>query len=133
MPGDNPHETRCARSRLCASARIWLRVVTLTGHVDSHAEKWGAEQAAQRVSGVKAIAVDMRVKLPGTRERTDADIARAAMMPRIGRVSASGLLHGLPDAPVLHTHEREIGGSPVDAPARLAQDSFMHENMRSHT
>ncbi len=53
-------------------------VVTLTGTVDSYAEKWAAERAAQRVFGVNALAVELEVKLPGTSERTDADIARAA-------------------------------------------------------
>ncbi|WP_404377609.1 BON domain-containing protein [Vreelandella aquamarina] len=52
-------------------------IVTLAGHVDSYAEKWHAEQAAQRVSGVKGVAVEMDVKLPGENQRTDADIARA--------------------------------------------------------
>ena len=28
-------------------------IVTLAGHVSSYAEKWNAERAAQRVSGVK--------------------------------------------------------------------------------
>ena len=53
-------------------------VVTLAGHVDSYAEKWGAENAAQRVAGVKAMAIEMHVKLPGASERTDADIAKTA-------------------------------------------------------
>jgi osmotically-inducible protein OsmY len=53
-------------------------IVTLAGHVDTYAEKWDAERAAQRVSGVKAIAVEMDVKLSGTNKRTDADIARSA-------------------------------------------------------
>jgi osmotically-inducible protein OsmY len=53
-------------------------VVTLAGHVDSYADKWNAERAAQRVKGVKALAVEIDVKLPGTSERNDADIARAA-------------------------------------------------------
>ena len=52
-------------------------IVTLAGHVDSYAEKWHAEMAAQRVSGVKGVAVEMDVKLPGNNKRTDADIARA--------------------------------------------------------
>ncbi|MDR6536788.1 BON domain-containing protein [Variovorax soli] len=52
-------------------------VVTLTGHLGSHAEKYAAERAAQRVKGVKAIAVEINVKLPAGDERTDADIARA--------------------------------------------------------
>jgi osmotically-inducible protein OsmY len=53
-------------------------VVTLAGHVDSFAEKWNAEAAAQRVSGVKALAIEMEVMLPGSSRRTDADIARTA-------------------------------------------------------
>ena len=53
-------------------------VVTLAGHAGSFAEKWDAEQAAQRVSGVKALAVEIDVKLPSLSVRTDADIARTA-------------------------------------------------------
>lgn len=53
-------------------------IVTLAGHVSSFAEKWDAERAAQRVSGVKALAVEMDVKLSGSGKRTDADVARAA-------------------------------------------------------
>jgi osmotically-inducible protein OsmY len=52
-------------------------VVTLAGHVETYAEKWNAERAAQRVSGVKALAVEMDVKLAGLSERSDADIAHA--------------------------------------------------------
>ena len=53
-------------------------IVTLAGHVDSFAEKWNAETAAQRVSGVKALAIELEVTLPGSSRRTDADIARTA-------------------------------------------------------
>jgi VCBS repeat-containing protein len=53
-------------------------VVTLTGTVDSFAEKWAAEAAVKRLSGVKALAVELEVKLPGDCKRTDADIAEAA-------------------------------------------------------
>jgi osmotically-inducible protein OsmY len=53
-------------------------VVTLEGTVDSFAEKWAAERAVKRLSGVKALAVELEVKLPGSSERNDADIARAA-------------------------------------------------------
>jgi len=52
--------------------------VTLAGHVDSYTEKLAAERAAQRVSGVKGLAVEMDVRLPGLNKRTDADIARSA-------------------------------------------------------
>ena len=52
-------------------------IVTLAGHVSSYAEKWDAERAAQRVSGVRALAIEMDVKLPGSSKRNDADIARS--------------------------------------------------------
>jgi osmotically-inducible protein OsmY len=51
-------------------------VVTLVGQVDSYREKWHAEQAAQRVTGVQALAVELTVQLPGPHQRSDADIAR---------------------------------------------------------
>jgi osmotically-inducible protein OsmY len=53
-------------------------VVTLAGHVGSFVEKWEAERAAQRVSGVKALAIEMDVTLPGSSKRNDVDIARSA-------------------------------------------------------
>jgi osmotically-inducible protein OsmY len=54
-------------------------VVTLTGWVDSYAKKWAAERAAHRVRGVNAVANDVEVRLPSSAERTDADIAAAAV------------------------------------------------------
>ena len=51
-------------------------IVTLTGHVDSYGEKWNAERAAQRVCGVKALAVEIELNLPALTQRNDADIAR---------------------------------------------------------
>ncbi|WP_426146914.1 BON domain-containing protein [Polaromonas sp. DSR2-3-2] len=52
-------------------------VVTLTGHVNTYAEKINAEHAAERVAGVKALAVEMNVKLTGISKRTDSDIAHS--------------------------------------------------------
>ncbi len=54
-------------------------IVTLTGHVTSYAEKYAAERAAKRVYGVKAVANELDVKLPGSSKRTDEDIAAAAV------------------------------------------------------
>jgi osmotically-inducible protein OsmY len=54
-------------------------IVTLSGHVDSYVEKWSAETTAKRVHGVRAIANELEVRLPGTSKRTDEDIAAAAM------------------------------------------------------
>lgn len=60
-------------------AAVHNGVVTLTGYVSSYAEKLSAEHAAERVSGVKAIAEEIEVKLPGSNQRTDTDIAQAAL------------------------------------------------------
>ncbi len=54
-------------------------IVTLTGHVNSYWEKWNAERAALRLSGVRAVANELEVRLPTSSERTDEDIARAAV------------------------------------------------------
>ena len=54
-------------------------VVTLTGWVDSYTKKWAAEDAAHRVRGDKAVANDIEVRLPTSSQRTDADIAKAAL------------------------------------------------------
>ncbi|MEO7324935.1 MAG: BON domain-containing protein, partial [Dokdonella sp.] len=53
-------------------------IVTLSGHVESYAQKWAAERAAERVVGVRGLAVELDVILPGSSKRTDSDIARAA-------------------------------------------------------
>lgn len=54
-------------------------VVTLTGYVDSYLKKWSAEKAAHHVRGVKAVANELQVRLPSSSERTDSDIAKAAV------------------------------------------------------
>ena len=64
------------------AARIGVEVqdgvVTLAGDVGSYAEKWDAERAAQRVSGLKALAVEIAVMMPSLGQRADSDIARSA-------------------------------------------------------
>ena len=54
-------------------------IVTLNGTVNSFPEKWAAERAAQRVSGVKAVSDEIVVSLPGDNKHTDTDIARTAV------------------------------------------------------
>ena len=54
-------------------------VVTLTGSVTSYAQKRNAERAAKRVSGVKAVAEDLAIKLPGAALRGDTDIAQSIL------------------------------------------------------
>ncbi|MER7440637.1 BON domain-containing protein [Micromonospora avicenniae] len=53
-------------------------VVNLTGWVDSSARRWAATRCAQRVRGVRAVADDIEVRLPGSPGVTDAEIAIAA-------------------------------------------------------
>jgi len=53
-------------------------VVTLTGHIQTYAEKSAAERAARRVAGVKAVAVELDVKLSPSHQRSDTEIADAA-------------------------------------------------------
>lgn len=54
-------------------------VVTLSGTVNSFADKLQAERLAKRVAGVKAVANEIEVRLTAAAERTDADIAAAAL------------------------------------------------------
>lgn len=54
-------------------------VVTLRGAVDTYAQKYAAERAAERVSGVRAVAEELSVRLPGDLARSDSEIAHAAL------------------------------------------------------
>jgi osmotically-inducible protein OsmY len=54
-------------------------VTRLSGHVGTYAEKWASERAAERVSGVTALVSELDVHLPSSLERTDEDIAQAAV------------------------------------------------------
>jgi len=54
-------------------------VVTLSGHVSTYGEKFAAEKATKRVYGVKAVADELDVKLPGSSVITDGDIAQACL------------------------------------------------------
>jgi osmotically-inducible protein OsmY len=53
-------------------------VVTLTGHVPAYAQKIAAENAARRVKGVRAVAIDVEVRLPSEAKHDDEEIARRA-------------------------------------------------------
>lgn len=54
-------------------------VVTLTGAVRFERQKMVAERIAKAVAGVKAVADDIEVRLPGASKRNDTDIAIAAL------------------------------------------------------
>jgi osmotically-inducible protein OsmY len=52
-------------------------VVTLTGTVSSWAKRVAAQEAAHAVAGVRDVANDIKVRLPGDLVRTDTEIAQA--------------------------------------------------------
>ena len=53
-------------------------VVTLTGHLNTFAEKSAVERAVLRVRGVRALAIELDVKLAPDHRRSDSEIASAA-------------------------------------------------------
>jgi osmotically-inducible protein OsmY len=53
-------------------------VVTLSGHLESYAEKRAIEKALRRLQGVKAIALELDVRLAPDHQRSDTEIAQAA-------------------------------------------------------
>jgi osmotically-inducible protein OsmY len=54
-------------------------VVTLSGHVESFAEKYAAERTVRRVRGIKALAEELVVRLPSDRKTEDDEIAARAV------------------------------------------------------
>ena len=64
-----------------SSDKIFVHVfegaVSLSGAVDTYAERLAAEEATKRVSGVRTVCQDLAVELPAGHERIDADILGA--------------------------------------------------------
>ena len=54
-------------------------VVTLAGYVDSYADKWRAERVVSKIKGVKGVVNELEVRLSSSSQRTDPEIARAAV------------------------------------------------------
>lgn len=93
-------------------------VVTLAGKVKSYAEKWSAPRAAERVSGVYAVVDELAVELPSIYERSDEDLARAA-------------LNALNDVQVRDEHIKlkvEKGWITLDGTAANRQEQIAVEN-----
>jgi osmotically-inducible protein OsmY len=81
MRQDVEQELGCEPSVDAAAIGVAVEdgVVTLFGHVASHAEKMAAEHAAVRVRGVKAIISELEVKLPDSSHFTDEELANLAV------------------------------------------------------
>lgn len=54
-------------------------IVTLSGEVESHAQKVAAEAATKRVAGVRGFAEELRINPPAHHRRNDQEIAAAAL------------------------------------------------------
>jgi osmotically-inducible protein OsmY len=54
-------------------------VITLMGSAPRYSEKIEAERLVKSIAGVRAVANDIEVRLPGASERNDTDIAMAAV------------------------------------------------------
>ena len=54
-------------------------VVTLSGIVDTYSKKLGAEKAAKKVSGVKAVAEDIQIGVSPAYNKSDTEIAEAVL------------------------------------------------------
>lgn len=54
-------------------------VVTLSGDVETYLQKHAVERAVRRVGGVRGIALDVTVRLAPRDQRSDAEIAQAAL------------------------------------------------------
>lgn len=54
-------------------------IVTLSGQVDTYSKKLIAENAAKKISGVKAIAEDIQIGVSPVYNKTDAEIAEAVL------------------------------------------------------
>ena len=65
----------CSKIGVAASGGV----VTLTGSVPSYFQKQNTEHIVKRVAGVKAVANDIEVRLPSSTEKSDTDIATAAL------------------------------------------------------
>lgn len=64
----------------CSAVGVAVKdgVVTVSGHLDTFAEKFAIERALRRLSGVKAFALELDVVLAPQHKRSDSEIAAAA-------------------------------------------------------
>lgn len=93
-------------------------VVTLSGTLGTFTEKWAAEAAVKSVKGVRGIANELRVDLPGMHVRDDADVAKtvvevlrwSADLPQTIQAEVKDgfvTLHGLVDWPYQREDARD--------------------------
>ena len=99
-------------------------VVTLSGHVASHAQKVAAERAVSRVRGVRAIAETVEVHLPSDKKRTDEEIAERDVRRLSGVIGVTNLVTVTPAA-VNSASVRRLIESALKRQAELEARSLM--------
>ncbi len=98
-------------------AAVYKGVVTLTGAVDSYAEKLAAQQAAHRVPGALDVVNQIEVRVPGSLQHTDEEIAHAVRhaLEWDVLVPADGIYSTVSDGWVTLTGEVEYYRERMDA------------------
>jgi osmotically-inducible protein OsmY len=78
---DVKSEMKWNPSLTCDQVSVTVKdgIATLRGTVPHYMEKNTAEESAQKVGGVRAVANELEVKLLGSNEKSDQDIAEAAL------------------------------------------------------
>lgn len=94
--------------------------VTLTGFIDSYSGKLGAERAAKRVRGVRAVANDVEVRLKLDRPDPDiaADVAQGLALCSIVPVGVQAVVH--------HGHVTLTGSVGWMYQKQSAEDAVRH-------
>lgn len=69
----------CAVDARNINVSVHGRVVTLEGSVSSYPQKLAVQKAAQRVSGSRAVVLELVVRPPSSSRRTDEDLAAAVV------------------------------------------------------
>lgn len=72
-------------------------VVTITGHIGTFAEKLIIQRAVERVPGVKAVAMEIDVRLAPEHRRSDTDIAQAVQQALRWNTLAPDQVHAVVD------------------------------------
>ena len=100
-------------------------VVTLTGQIPSYADRFSAERVVKQIAGVKGLANDLEVRLPGDAHRTDTTLPSRpfalqwdVQVPhqRIKLRAAGGWI--TLEGQVEWQFQREVGGARGAPPAR---------------
>jgi osmotically-inducible protein OsmY len=92
--------------------------ISLLGTVDTYAQKWAAEAATKRVTGVRSVAQDLAVKILSDHRRTDPEIAAAVLGALKGDVYVPGTVTATVEQGRVTLEGRVAGNYQRDAAER---------------